>query len=320
MKSLPFYVLCAVIAAGLMFAGQAQAQQKLIGGELLPANAQPGECYARVFVPPTYKTVTQTVLRKEQSSQLRALEPEFDIIDERVLVKEGSERLEIIPAEYAWVEEQVMTQPEHKHLRTIPAVYETVTEQVLERPAHTIWKKGTGPIQRVDYATGEIMCLVKVPASYKTIRKQVLAKPASTSEIITPAQFKTVRKQIMSRPPEVRKIEIPAQYSTVKVKKLRNEASVSSIPIKEEYQTVTKKEQITEGRMEWQAILCETNATPTLIMSLQKALKNAGYNPGSIDGSLGSQTMAAVQAFQKKKGLPQGQLTVETMKSLGLEF
>ena len=49
-------------------------------------------------------------------------------------------------------------------LETVPAQYETVTEEVLVRPAYTTWKKGTGPIQRIDQATGEIMCLVEVPA------------------------------------------------------------------------------------------------------------------------------------------------------------
>src|SRR5262245_56294668 len=50
-------------------------------GELpaLPPNAKPGECYAKVYVPATYKTVT-----------------------ERVLVREASERLETVPAEYDW--------------------------------------------------------------------------------------------------------------------------------------------------------------------------------------------------------------------------
>jgi hypothetical protein len=32
------------------------------GAEMLPPQAQPGECYARVFVPPTYNTATEQVL------------------------------------------------------------------------------------------------------------------------------------------------------------------------------------------------------------------------------------------------------------------
>jgi len=309
-----------LLAAGLVFTGQVQAQQTMTGEELLPPNAKPGECYARVFVPPTYRTVTETVLKKESANRLQAFAPEFVNEQQEVMVKAASERLEIIPAEYAWVEEEVLIQPEHKHLRTNPPIYETVSEQVLERPAHSIWKKGRGPVQRVDNATGEIMCLVNVPATYKTVTKQVLVKPASTEEIINPAKYKTVRRQIMSTPPSVRKIEIPAEYKMVSVRRLQNEANVSTIIIEEEFQTVSRREKTAEGKMEWQAILCETNATPELIISLQKALKEAGFNPGSIDGTLGTQTMAAVEAFQKEKGLPQGQLTYETMQGLGLDF
>ncbi len=321
MKAITACICCMVmLAGGIMFVGQVQAEQQMMGEELLPPNAKAGECYARLFVPPTYRTVTETVLKKEPSSMLQAFDPKFEYVEQQIMSKAPSERLEIIPAEFAWVEEQVLVAEEHRHLRTISPVYETVTEQVLARPAHTVWKKGRGPIQRVDNATGEIMCLVKVPASYNTITKQILVKDASTEEVITPAKFKTVRKQVMTVPPSVRKVEIPAEYTTVRVQKLKNEANVSSIPIKEEFQTISRREMIADGRMEWQAILCETNATPGLITSLQTALKDAGFDPGSIDGSLGNKTMAAVESFQKEKGLPQGQLTYDTMKSLGLEF
>ena len=55
-----------------------------------------------------------------------------------------------------------------------------------------VWKKGTGPIQRIDESTGEIMCLVEVPATYKTISKEVLVSPATTRTVEIPAVYKTV--------------------------------------------------------------------------------------------------------------------------------
>ncbi len=36
---------------------------------------------------------------------------------------------------------------------------------------------------------------------------------------------------------------------------------------------------------------------------IQAALKNAGYNPGDIDGKMGKQTRDAIRAFQKANGL-----------------
>ncbi len=39
------------------------------------------------------------------------------------------------------------------------------------------------------------------------------------------------------------------------------------------------------------------------LKQIQIALKNAGYNPGAIDGRLGSQTKEAIRSFQKDNGL-----------------
>ena len=39
------------------------------------------------------------------------------------------------------------------------------------------------------------------------------------------------------------------------------------------------------------------------IRQIQKALKNAGYNPGTIDGRMGSQVKDAIRAFQRANGL-----------------
>ena len=50
-------------------------------------------------------------------------------------------------------------------------------------------------------------------------------------------------------------------------------------------------------------------------------LKAAGYNnPGPIDNILGSQTKSALLQYQKDKNLPQGNLNLETLKSLGVTY
>ena len=55
----------------------AATQTDQTDASLFPPDARPGECWARVFIPPTYRTKS-----------------------EQVLVRGGSERLEVIPAEY----------------------------------------------------------------------------------------------------------------------------------------------------------------------------------------------------------------------------
>jgi hypothetical protein len=242
-------------------------------GDLLPPSADPGECYARAFVPPHYQTEQIQLLKRQ-----------------------ASERLEVIPARYEWVEERVMVKEATERVEVVAAAYETVTERVIDKPAHTIWKKGRGPIERVDHATGEIMCLVEVPATYKTVTKRVVKTEPTT-----------------------RTVQIPAEYKTIKVRKLVSAAQTKRIEIPAEYQSLTKRVLVEEGHMEWHPILCETNASRPVVRSVQRALDGAGYDPGPIDGVIGRRTTAALVAFQKAKGLPSGQLTVATLDALGVE-
>jgi uncharacterized protein (TIGR02594 family) len=49
------------------------------------------------------------------------------------------------------------------------------------------------------------------------------------------------------------------------------------------------------------------------VLKIQRALKSQGYDPGPLDGIWGRLTMAAVQAFQTKNGLPDtGVVTEDT--------
>ena len=296
-----------------------QGAEAFIGEDLLPPGAEPGECYTRVFVPPTYKYETEETLKSESSERIKIIPARYEWGEEQIMVRGPSERLEQVPAQYEWVEEQLLVKDASTRLEEVPAVYETVSEKMLERPAHTVWKKGRGLVQKVSGNTGEILCLVEVPARYKTVYKRVLVKPITTREVTIPAEYKTVKKKVMTVPPSVKTIEIPAEHKTVKVKKLIQAASVDRIPIPAEYQTVTSKVQVTEGKMEWRRILCQTNMDPRTIGAIQNALKAAGHDPGPIDGIIGKETMQAVRAYQKEKGLAIGNLTYETLDSLGVK-
>jgi hypothetical protein len=315
------YTLGLVVVLSMStWAGAETASTAFEGEELLPPSAKAGECYARVFVPPTYKIVSEQTLKRQAAERIEIVPARFEWIEETVMAKGPGQRLEVIPATYEWVEETMMVKSESTRIEEIPAVYETLTERVMDSPAHVVWKKGRGPIQRLDNSTGEIMCLVEVPATYKTLTKRVLAKPAATRELVIPAEFKTVRRQVMKTPPATRTIEIPADYAKVKVRKLVSPAQIKKIPIPAEFQTVTRQEMVTEGRMEWTRIMCETNITSDVVVRIQRALLNAGHDPGPIDGVIGVETMGAVKAFQTAKGLAVGNLTYETLKSLGVKI
>jgi len=57
------------------------------------------------------------------------------------------------------------------------------------------------------------------------------------------------------------------------------------------------------------------------VKEIQTRLKNWGYYKGSVDGSYGKATVAAVKAFQKKQGLKvDGIVGTETAKKMGIQL
>ncbi|MDO6563880.1 peptidoglycan-binding domain-containing protein [Amphritea sp. 1_MG-2023] len=158
--------------------------------------AKPGMCFHEHYVP-----------------------AEFEQVKETVLTREAYEKVSVVPAKYRWVEKRVMVKEASSRIQEIPAQYKTMTEQVVDVPAHTVWKKGTGPIQKIDQATGEIMCLVDIPATYKTVSREVLVTPASTRTIEIPAEYKTVKVQELVSEAREQRMAVPAEYSDVALTK-----------------------------------------------------------------------------------------------------
>jgi len=68
-----------------------------------------------------------------------------------------------------------------------------------------------------------------------------------------------------------------------------------------------------------QCPLLRMGSSGASVKKLQSKLASAGFNPGKIDGIFGSNTRAAVLAFQKSKGLVQdGIVGIKTWTALGV--
>jgi hypothetical protein len=187
--------------------------------ELIPSSAKPGECYARVYVPP--KTRTETV---------------------RMVKREASCRFELIPAKYEWVEEKVLVKEASTRVEEIPAKFETVEDTILDVPAHTLWQRGCMGEDCPSGAIGDVWCLVEVPAKYKTVQRSALKTPATTREIPVPAEYETVRVQRLVSGAQVKRIDIPAEHVDV-----TKEVIVE--PGRFEWQQVLCETNLTEGRI-----------------------------------------------------------------------
>ncbi len=301
---------------------QASQSGALMKTSLLPPKAKAGQCFARVYTPPSYKAGTEKILKADGYDEVIITPAVYRSEPKTVLVKEETEALEIIPAVYGWKEEKVLVSPEITELKIVPAVYETVEERVLVKPAHSVWKKGTGPITKIDETTGEIMCLVDIPAEYKTVKKRVLKTAETTKPVVTKkAVYKTVKTRVVKEPARTVTRKVPAVYDTVSVQKLVKAASTSKISKPPVFETVSTSYKVSDGYLKWAPILCETNVTGDIVSQLQQALNNKGYEAGPVDGIYGARTTRAVQKYQRDIQIPgDGQLTIELVEALKIKY
>ncbi len=312
-----------------------QPMQQSLDTNLYPPNAKPGECYARVLTPAKYAITKEKVLAKAASEKIEIIPATYKTVTEKVLVREESVKLQVIPATYKTVTEKVLTSPDKEILVKVPAKYKTVTEKILVKPAYTTWKRGVNPVtgfgtpyakvtkdgrvvSKHDQTTGEIMCLVNVPAEYKTVTRKVVATPERVEKKIIAGKYSTITKRVIATPATTKQITIPAQYKTVNVKKMVTPARTVRTEIPAVYKTIEKRVISTKPTLEWREILCETNTNPNLIRRLQAKLNREGYSAGAVDGVLGRDTLNAIVKYQKDHNLATGQLTLATLKSLGL--
>jgi murein L,D-transpeptidase YcbB/YkuD len=213
------------------------------------------------ILPPVYKAVKVRV----QSEEIQEVVPAvYETLKERVMVKEASTRLEEVPAVYDDVTEKVLAKPASRNAIEVPAVYDTVTEKKLVREAYTTWKPGTSSnIQKIDEASGQIMCLVEVPAVYETVSRQVVKTPASVRYEEIPAEYQTVKKTMLKSPATTRTVQIPAEYGEREVKKLVKPATTVTkvVPVDYEREIMTQVQPATEKRIAIPAEYAEREVT-----------------------------------------------------------
>ncbi len=322
--------LMASVGAMMATAGVVFAQD---GG--YPADAQPGQCFARVLIPEVSTAASEQVVDQSARTEIRVIPARYEMVDEQVLVREASTEYRVVPATYRTVTETVVVEPERVEEIATPASVETYQERVMVRPAYTTWKPGSGIYGRATGAgvgasaatvpgsngsevhTGELLCRVEVPAEYTTVTRTRTAEAASVQTRTIPARTQQVTREVVATAARVDERQIPAEYRTIKVRRMVEPARQETITIPATYRTVERRVVSRPAGVEWREVLCETNASPALIRDVQSALNSRGFST-SVDGQFGPATLNAMERFQRSNGLPVGYLTIDTVRALGV--
>jgi len=269
-----------------------------------------------VEVPAVYETVEERVLVEPAKSEwkkgrglvekldgstgeimcLVEVPAKYKVVKKRIVKSPASSKMVEIPAEYQTVKVRKLTSDSKEVRTSIPAKYEEVNRKVKISEAKYVWHPVATPGE-FGPKTNNVICKKEIPAKSKTVVRKVVKTPATFT-----------------------KVSVPAKFDVKKVRKLVSDSKEVRTKIPEETNTVTKRVQVANARLEWRSVLCETNMSTDVIAQVQQSLQSAGFDAGVADGVIGRQTLLAVDAYQRRKGLATGGLTMDTLKSLGINL
>ncbi|NNE70477.1 MAG: hypothetical protein HKN29_08970 [Rhodothermales bacterium] len=125
--------------------------------------------------------------------------------------------------------------------------------------------------------------------------------------------------------------EVPAGACYVKAPKLPSTADKvqvlkrperrvlgTDVVIPAEYVSVAAFDDSAAG-FAWLPSICEDDADSRLIMRVQQALIDRGYDIGAVDGIDGPSTQAGLEYFKRDKGVYGDGLTYEVLRALGIK-
>jgi hypothetical protein len=313
-----FLALAALSALAVPAAVSAQP----VSSDTLPMTARPGQCYARVLVPATYRNVPVEVVTQEAGERIEVSEPTFRSRTETVVTRDGHTRYEVVQPTFRTETAQITTRPAYERLVASQPTFATRTETVVIREPRLVWRPGANlsGVRRLDPNTGEIYCLVEEPAVTQTVTRRVQTSPGTVQRVPVAAQTQAITRQVLVTPGSVREVHVPAVTQDVTVQELVSPAAERRVAIPGTTGTIQRQELATAERYEWVQVVCDnTAAGRSSVVDVQRALAQRGLYRGPIDGIVGPMTRDAVRRFQASQRLPgDGQITQETVRALGL--
>lgn len=221
----------------------------------------------------------------------------FETLTKTVLDRAATTKTISIPAVYRTIEVQRMVEPALEEREDVPAEYQTVSKRVKVADPVFFWLAKDAEAEASAKPTGRVICLNEQPAEFASIERQVVNTVATT---------------VASA--------VPATYETIAVEELVTAASERRIAIPARTRTVTSRVETAAGQLEWRQVLCETDMSPDIVVSIQQALRREGFNPGPVDGIVGRTTLDAMERYQSENSLGRGGITYESLELLQVQI
>ena len=310
-------------------------QRKLLGlaifacalaGVAFAQQARPPACVAKVLVPEVTMVITEQISEIPEHIEVRVIPAVYETVTEQILVRDVVIDEAVSAPVSETVTERIEITPQKTEIELFPAEYETRTEQILIKPAHVTWQVSDGPCDLQGHTLNaeeasvvqELgICPVMMPAKYRTETRRALVRKQRVETSLTPSVYEDIPTEVVKVPSAEAAADVDLLYETIVRQRLVTPPRQEAVTVPAAYKTVEKQVVVQPAHISEQEVVCDSEITPEIVLSLQRALQKAGYTVAD-DGVLGQDTLRAMKAYQQQNRLMLGRLTSETLVSLGV--
>jgi hypothetical protein len=281
------------------------------GAPVMPEGVEAGRCYAWIGALDGTAAAERVLLEPEREV-VRITPAIYEMVEERILVREARTEYVVTPAVVETVVENVLVSEGYTERTVMPALYEEQAVSVPAREAYVAFEACATP------GDPNALCAREEPARRGEATRRVMTQPERVRELEIPARYMRVRRELVREPAKLVVREIPAEYETIQVQRLVRPSSEQTVTTPAVYAQAEAAP--APGPAGWVEVLCDTPENRSVVRDVQRALAREGHDPGPADGLFGPRTRAALVAWQRDAGLPQGHLTRATAERLGLAW
>lgn len=317
-------------------------------GKVVRIDNMTGEVLCRVKVPAVYKTVTHKVQVRPARTVRKLVPAVYKTVKIKKLLAPAKYKVVTSPAQYktqhyrvkvgnsriVWRQVMCKTHKSYrKHYKKTTYrkpvrqyQHKAAPNRVIHRAA-TKYRKPTIS-QREYYAVMNAGKKVSHKAAPRRATQSSAAKGISVKEYYSVMKapmpkHKAAAKKASAKKKHVKHTSPKKMMETVKpqTKAPEKATKAKADTTADTKANETKTSNGMSGKTEAKAAATDSQkqmSKANIIRSIQKALKEKGFDPGPVDGKMGPGTAAALKAFQSSHGLPVGRLTKDTFRALGL--
>lgn len=234
--------------------------------DLLPQNAQPGQCYARIKHGAQYATQSEIVVVEEGYESLQVAPAQLRAVQKSVKVKDESVRYVVRQPQYRTTTENVLTSPAYERLSVSAPRFETVTETMQVSGPRRVWKKGNpGRLAAQGYnvlstanggygtstvagsggayaRTGSHSGGASSPAYAANGGTQCGPTCEIWCLVEEPGESVSYKRKVMTEPARVVRTQVPPQYRSITKQVLADPGGVDTVPVPAQYRDISVKE------------------------------------------------------------------------------